>query len=79
MRASVEKVQVLRSGLHGVDQEFVAAAEAEHHDFEQTSGRVRPETKLTCGTVLVQIDDQDGVLGCVECIVGGDPYLRAVS
>lgn len=75
LRLSVEKVEILRSGLHGVDQKFVAAVETKHDDFEQTPGRLEAEAKLTRRIVLVQLADEDGMLGGMDSVIGIDTVL----
>jgi hypothetical protein len=43
LRASVEEVEVLRFRLRGAVQQFVAAIESKHYEFEESAGRVKPE------------------------------------
>jgi hypothetical protein len=66
---SVEKVEVLASRLHGVDQQLVATVKAKHHDLEQAASRVEPEAQLTCRAVFVQVDDKNGMLGGMDGVI----------
>ncbi len=71
----IEKVEVLRSGLHGVDQELVAAVETKHDEFKQAASCVKPEAELACGTVFVQFGEKHCMLGGMQGIVGIDAVL----
>jgi hypothetical protein len=61
---SVEQVEVVAAGFHGVDDEFVAAA-----------GGVESEAQLPGGAVAVEVGDVDGLLGGVEGVLGVDAVL----
>lgn len=46
---SVEEVEVPAACLHGVDDEFVSAVEAQHHDFEEAASGVEAKAQLPRG------------------------------
>ena len=52
-----------------MNQKLVTVIEAKHHNLEQTAGSVKPESQLACRAVLVQVADEDGVLGGVDSVI----------
>lgn len=72
---SVKKVQVPAPRLHGVNEQLVTAVEAKHDDLEEPTRRVEPEAQLAGRSVLLQIGDEDRMLGSVDGISRIDPVL----
>ena len=56
---------------------FVAAVEAEHDDFEEAAGGVESQAQLSGGAVVVQVADEDGVLGGMDGVLGVDAVLSS--
>ena len=71
-----EAVEVLRSGFHGVDDQFVAVVEDEHDQFEEARGGVGSDDHPAAGVVLVI----EGPCGeCVFCGVENCVVVEAVA
>ena len=73
---SVQEVQVLSACLHRMNQQLVAAVEAEHHDLEEAARHVESEAQLPGRSVVVQIGYEDGVLGSVDGVSGINSVLE---
>jgi len=62
-----------------VDQELIATVEAKDHDLKKAASRVEPEAQLSCWTVLVlvlvQVADEDGMLGGMDGVIRIDSVL----
>lgn len=70
----------MTSRRHGVDQQPVAAVEAEHDDLEKPAVGVEAEAYLTCRVVLVQVtDEQKACSAACTASSGSAPCLRAES
>ncbi len=67
---SVEEVEVLTSRLHRMDQQLVAAVEAQDDDLEQPTRGVEAETELPCRAVVVHVAEENGMLGGMDRVVG---------
>lgn len=65
----------MTSRRHGVDQQPVAAVEAEHDDLETPAVGVEAEAYLTCRVVLVQVTDDESMLSGVHRVVGFSSVL----
>lgn len=72
----LEKPQVLPSCLHGVDQEFLLAVEAEHDDLEDPARGVEAETELSSWAVLVQVGEEHRALGGMYGVCRIDSVLE---
>lgn len=71
-----EAVEVLRSGFHGVDDQFAAVVEGEHDQFEEARGGVGSDDQPAAGVVLVV----EGPCGeCVFCGVQHRLIVEAVA
>lgn len=68
-------VEVLAAGFHGVDDEFIAAVEAERDDLEDAAGRVESEAKLPGGAVVAEVGYEDGMLGGMDGVLRVDAVL----
>ena len=78
---SVKEVEVLASGLHRMDQQLVAAVEAQDDDLKQATCGVEAETELPSRAAVVQVTYEDRVLGGMDSIVGSYavPLRRGVD
>ena len=52
-----------------MDQQLVAAVEAQNDDLEQPTRGVEAETQLPSRAVVIQVAEEDGVLGGVDSVV----------
>jgi hypothetical protein len=62
-----------------MNEDLVTVIEAKHHNREETAGGVKPESQLACGTVLIQVADEDGARRSWTASSGSTPCLRAES
>ncbi len=74
-RGSVEQVKVLSACPHGVDDELIAAVEAEDDNLEKAAGRVETKAQLPRWTVVVQVAYEHGLLCCQDCVSWRDTVL----
>lgn len=49
-----------------MNQKLVTVVEAKHHNLEKSASSVKPESQLACRAVLVEVADEDRVLGAMD-------------
>lgn len=59
-----------------MDNEFVSTVEAKDEDLEKATRRVESKSKLTRRTVVIEVADEDGLLGSAEGVPRGDVMLE---
>ena len=58
-----------------MNEKLVPVVEAMHHNLQKTAGGVKPESQLACRAVLVQVTDEDRVLGGMDSVIRINPVL----
>ena len=66
----------MRAGLHGVNEQFVPAVEAQNNQLQEPPVRVETQPKLACRVVVVQISGIHVTLGRVYARLFTDPVLE---
>ena len=73
---SLQQAQIGGAGLHCVDDQLIAAVEAQHDDLEHAAGCVEPRAELAGGAALIRFAGVGPVGRGVDGVLGADAVLE---